>query len=232
MKVIKFAPGLVPVLKHGNHDQSSHGSWATGGLHEVASEIIFRAGVGTKVDLGNYPLNRKDNPDDPHGFKTDAKKMGEVIHAQGWDKASIGLPASEFEELANNPDFVRVYRGAPEASVQAMIDGEPYIGNGAVGPGTYVSVSRDRAAAYASEQGYKVIEMLAPKKMLDGAATKTQQRKEIVEKFGEQAFYDSDAPMVISASNGNGATWSGEWTRFPTDYVIYNTSALVVKVDK
>lgn len=30
MKVIKFAPGLVPVLKHQEHDQSSHGNWAEG----------------------------------------------------------------------------------------------------------------------------------------------------------------------------------------------------------
>ena len=31
MKVIKFAPGLIPVLKHEEHDQKTHGSWATGG---------------------------------------------------------------------------------------------------------------------------------------------------------------------------------------------------------
>lgn len=30
MKVIKFAPGLIPVLKHGEHDQKTHGNWATG----------------------------------------------------------------------------------------------------------------------------------------------------------------------------------------------------------
>lgn len=30
MKVIKFAPGLVPVLKHGEHDQKDHGKWADG----------------------------------------------------------------------------------------------------------------------------------------------------------------------------------------------------------
>ena len=31
MKVIKFAPGLIPVLKHQEHDQKTHGNWATGG---------------------------------------------------------------------------------------------------------------------------------------------------------------------------------------------------------
>jgi hypothetical protein len=33
VKVIKFEPGLIPTLKHleGQHDQSTHGSWASGG---------------------------------------------------------------------------------------------------------------------------------------------------------------------------------------------------------
>jgi hypothetical protein len=30
MKVIKFAPGLIPVFKHAMHDQKTHGSWASG----------------------------------------------------------------------------------------------------------------------------------------------------------------------------------------------------------
>ena len=45
MKVIKFAPGLIPVLKHGNHDQKTHGSWASDGnsydtVH-AENEILF-----------------------------------------------------------------------------------------------------------------------------------------------------------------------------------------------
>lgn len=30
VKVIRFAPGLRPVIKHQEHDQSTHGNWATG----------------------------------------------------------------------------------------------------------------------------------------------------------------------------------------------------------
>jgi len=30
VKVIRFAPGLRPVFKHGSHDQSTHGNWAIG----------------------------------------------------------------------------------------------------------------------------------------------------------------------------------------------------------
>ena len=40
MKVIKFAPGLIPVLKHGEHDQKTHGSWANGAISNVQSTPI------------------------------------------------------------------------------------------------------------------------------------------------------------------------------------------------
>jgi GNAT superfamily N-acetyltransferase len=33
-KVIRFEPGLIPVLKHQEHDQSTHGSWANQGYSE------------------------------------------------------------------------------------------------------------------------------------------------------------------------------------------------------
>jgi hypothetical protein len=42
MKVIKFAPGLIPVLKHGEHDQSSHGNWAEGGGNGLGIEEVMR----------------------------------------------------------------------------------------------------------------------------------------------------------------------------------------------
>jgi hypothetical protein len=29
--VIRFEAGLRPILKHGDHDQKTHGNWATGG---------------------------------------------------------------------------------------------------------------------------------------------------------------------------------------------------------
>lgn len=51
MKVIKFAPGLIPVLKHQEHDQSTHGSWATG--QKGGSGLSHR-------EMYNLKLNRPD----------------------------------------------------------------------------------------------------------------------------------------------------------------------------
>ena len=51
MKVIKFAPGLIPVLKHQEHDQSTHGNWATGA----------KGGSGLSLrEMFNLKRNRQD----------------------------------------------------------------------------------------------------------------------------------------------------------------------------
>jgi len=55
--VIRFEAGLRPILKHQEHDQSSHGNWATGNFDEETE------GEGAQ---GNYF--------DKYGIKTDGSK--------------------------------------------------------------------------------------------------------------------------------------------------------------
>jgi len=43
---IAFPLGYKPVLKHGDHDQSSHGSWATGTVSDLKSETIPTSELG------------------------------------------------------------------------------------------------------------------------------------------------------------------------------------------
>jgi hypothetical protein len=49
MQIIRFAPGLKPILKHlpGQHDQSTHGAWATGGYSEER-----QAGIAAMESMG------------------------------------------------------------------------------------------------------------------------------------------------------------------------------------
>ncbi len=51
-KVIYFAPGLRPVLKHQEHDQSSHGNWAEGGGvtgWQVGQAPVFGSDFGLHI---------------------------------------------------------------------------------------------------------------------------------------------------------------------------------------
>ena len=53
-KVIRFAPGLIPVFKHQEHDQSTHGSWARGVSAEDEALINEMENLGpAKEDILN-----------------------------------------------------------------------------------------------------------------------------------------------------------------------------------
>ena len=49
-KVIRFAPGLIPVFKHQEHDQSTHGSWADGYTPEERARMETMAEVGPSIE--------------------------------------------------------------------------------------------------------------------------------------------------------------------------------------
>jgi hypothetical protein len=54
IKVIRFQAGLKPVIKHEQHDQSTHGSWARGNTAEEDALINEMEGVGPSLeDLEN-----------------------------------------------------------------------------------------------------------------------------------------------------------------------------------
>ena len=202
-------------------------------LNAVADEAIQRAKIGNKIDLGSYPMNRGQEEDNPknNGYKTDFRKMKEVIEAQGWDKPAIGVTKDEFRELWNNAaqlGLTRIFRGAPNNASQELVDGKPFIGNGVIGPGTYVSTNYSRASQFAMSAGYSVMQMLVPNELLRNYKDRTDLRKEVADRYGEKYMYDSDAPFVVFAADGNGAVSGDGWSRFSGDYVIYNTSAIII----
>ena len=91
MKVIKFAPGLIPVLKHGNHDQKTHGSWASDGnsYDTVAAEneILFEEWRKKYRTLQNYLKDKGILYEGWRGIQADpkAKKMQAEVDAI-WEK--------------------------------------------------------------------------------------------------------------------------------------------------
>lgn len=219
------------VKKHGTHDQKTHGSWATG---SVAAESMARI-KGKELNYDWYVKEGSTN-------KTrDVEVIGQLIHEQGWDKPSLSATSAEFEALAETGDFVRLYRGAPAEALQALLDGKPWIGNGKAGPGTYVATSKERAQLFAG--GGRVHEFLMPKKMFDDAMTANQVRAFYSKKTKElgvpQQEWDEAGKFALSASTGNGLLFAFDgdmedtsYSDFSSDYVVYNTSALIVKVGK
>lgn len=60
--VIKFEAGLRPILKHGEHDQSTHGNWATGkGSSGLTHREIYNLQVGRGDPLVSKIYKAEDN---------------------------------------------------------------------------------------------------------------------------------------------------------------------------
>jgi hypothetical protein len=69
--VIRFEPGLRPVIKHQEHDQSTHGSWANSS-ERSAKEIEVQQRI-TDVKIGSFERDKYDEDDKNLYQKIEAK---------------------------------------------------------------------------------------------------------------------------------------------------------------
>jgi hypothetical protein len=133
VKVIKFAPGLVPVLKHQEHDQSSHGNWADGSQNSV-SEL---------------------SDDEIRGVIYNSKTVDEMFH-----KVAKRLGKSMKPSVANlSEDEITHYRGVPDVSrdAQRLLDGKiKFTEFQTWGQGIYLAEEKSVASNYGTLMGLKL----------------------------------------------------------------------------
>lgn len=128
--VIKFPFGVQPVLKHGTHDQSSHGNWAHGSN-------------GTVTELSDNQIREV-----IYGSKT---------VAEAYKKIADSLGKSMKAKVADLTDAqINVYRGMPnvERGVKALMNGTiRFTGIQTWGQGVYVSEIKSGASNYGNPTG-------------------------------------------------------------------------------
>ena len=143
-KVIRFEPGLIPMLKHQEHDQSSHGNWAKGISDEdeelinqmstmgPAKEDILNALSGGEQpgyqDLINYVLN------DPNEYRQAIEGIeARVAEAMGDVKYNLDdydANTKETHDLRNNlfaqfqAEMVQDHVDADDGSIAAAWQAE------------------------------------------------------------------------------------------------------------
>jgi hypothetical protein len=125
MKVIKFAPGLIPVLKHQEHDQSTHGNWAEGSQ-------------GSSKELADGEIQ-----DILHNSKTIEEMYQKVAERLGKSLKPKVAVIPEGEE--------NLYRGLgnPERDAQQLVDGRiPFTPFQTWGQGIYATPYQDDAKTY------------------------------------------------------------------------------------
>ena len=128
VRVIRFEAGLKPFLKHleGQHDQSTHGSWANQGYSEQDAKDISRMSeLGPSIDDMNNFINQYDDIDenDLIDFVNNNKNF--------YDEATDGIDESVAAELISRfpeGDFteqqkVDVYEQIQAQMISDYVDG-------------------------------------------------------------------------------------------------------------
>jgi hypothetical protein len=145
--------------KHGSHDQSSHGRRGAGILTgDAAKEIAHaRCGIGT-------PAEKPGSLDYP-------PYAASRIREQGFAEPSSVVSRDDFLALAKSGDYEVIFRGGPAGVSDGMITGEPWIGNGIGGTGSYFAPQAWAAIGYAKMTGdpdAEVVVALLPKAAVKG----------------------------------------------------------------
>ena len=120
-KVIYFAPGLKPVFKHldGQHDQSTHGSWANGSS-ESDYQMSHRPslGSGTEGDMDGASLDNVSNgiyPDDVYSPR------GVQIYGTGYKELDKQAHALIMEYRGKPEKSITIYRAIPKDATTSKI---------------------------------------------------------------------------------------------------------------
>jgi hypothetical protein len=190
----------------------------------LKEEALKRAESGKEIDVTEFA-------EAPRSYEADNAKMGEVIKEQGWSKPALVADPEEYEKLKASGDFIEVHRGGPKGTTDGLTSGDPWIGDGNAGPGTYVTTDIERATAFASLSKMQtgdseVTTALIPKTMLEKApGFSSSPENPLPSKWSGKKRAD----YVVVAANGNGAYESSYESSADGDFVIYNTSAMVIK---
>lgn len=197
---------------------------ADNAILSIEEEALSRSQIGTKIDVTDFVNS-------PRSYEADNAKMGEVINAQGWNKPSLVADPTEYEKLKASGDFVEVFRGGPKGLTEGLTSGNPWIGDGNAGPGTYVTVDPERAKAYASLSKMQtgdseVITALIPKNIIEDAPSLlTSPENPLPSKWNGKKRAD----YVLNAADGKGAYESSYESSAKGDYVIYNTASMIIR---
>ncbi len=215
--VIRFQPGLVPVLKHGKHDQKTHaGKGGAMSDDDITNTAVERSKIGKVVSASTLGEDGYGYISESSGNKFDEQHanptgLARLVKEQGWDKPSQAVDQATFDRLAERDDLVVAWRGGPNGLEKGMIEGTPFIGNGVVGPGTYMSVNRSRAEAFVPPEGGSLVPMLVPRRMVEEAPSAMS-----------SYVYD---PITDYGLKGSGMVTN---MNYRGDFIVYNTGAIIV----
>ena len=149
-KVIRFEAGLIPVLKHGEHDQSSHGNWADGYTPEETARMEEMSTLGPALEDLEAILNgsgEEPSLDDlkmlvenDHGLYKEAIEGIDERVAERLAKLQEEFPNHEYTEQEKST----IYENVQEEMIDEFIENS--------GPGELAGLWMDQNGGGDTEQ--------------------------------------------------------------------------------
>lgn len=263
MTVLWFEPGLTPVLKHGSHDQSTHGRRGGRTVSAADADRISRSRLGRGTSAiavdekrlkdaaeaagrpfsteGKYWIDdmlkerglkhlstptamtklRESDPEAValYDLQDRASDMGYAarrIAEQGFMEPSPVVSRDDFIALAQSGDYEVIFRGGPTGLADGMTSGQPWIGTGIGGPGSYFAPVPWPAVMYAQRSAREGGEPEVVVALLPKAAKRGRER------FGP------DAGVGHGVDTGADYILSRDINTSQMSRLVYNTGSLIL----
>lgn len=229
MKVIKFAPGLIPVFKHQEHDQSTHGSWAdnidlTGQPHWNGKDLTKEMQSYFGTDVMSYQtseakieIQKRSDAARIAGKSYENYILEIVAEKQGFDGKPKVVSSDEIDQLEKD-GWTVAYRGIKDFSAggrdaikykaedlaEELRNGNYHAGAGTDGDGLYFTTNKSVAESYAGWAGEVVRVAIPPNSTLttDEFNDEIVSHRETISKGGVGDFWGADDIGVSLASKG------------------------------
>lgn len=227
VKVIRFAPGLRPVFKHQEHDQSSHGSWAdgmTGQPHWSGKDLTaeMQSYFGTTVMEYQTSQAKTEVRDRTDGARITGRGQENYIleivaEKQGFDGKPKVVSSEEIDQLEKD-GWTIAYRGITDFSAggrdaikwkaeelaEELRTGNYHAGAGTDGDGLYFTTDKSVAESYAGSKGVVVRVAIPPNSTLTTNEFNDEivSHREKISKGGVGDFWGADDIGVSLASKG------------------------------
>ena len=229
---ISLPVGYKPVFKHGDHDQSTHGSWATGKAEEakrLAPDKTEELSSYFGKDITTYKNSEAYKEIQKREEKGRSEKrawenyvLEIVAEKQGFAETPKVVTADEMDKLQAD-GWTIAYRGIQDYShggdnninytseqlAEEFRTGNYHAGSGVDGDGIYLTTDYEVARSYADDwktgkQGTVLKVAIPPNSTMDANEFNEilKENREMV-RSGKQPFWGADDLGVLAASQGH-----------------------------
>ena len=227
---LKFEAGLVPILKHGTHDQKDHGNWAHGFAEEISNWNPHESIPDSPRNAGG--MTRKMWDAWEHG--PDGQPFVELFRKYACEELGLAVPKTPYDRGGYSAFMLNRGWGAPNRNeAKAMLNA---IANGSDQPTLYRGLAKPTFTDDSSsdvELFNKFVTMKAGDRF-DMPLASTTRSLGVATWYAADRVENSAQNVIIKIQSGaKGVSLKKEGSYYPQDYEVITSGKFeVVNISK